>query len=121
MHNPMTTRVRMHDSGLFGQDSAFWRWICTGEAVPYIVAFRYSSHQEGTPRLLDPNHRAQLAKRHRSRIRQQALFGEASPVSRPWRSARRSSAFSHERVTFVRLLDQLVDLHGGLLPQAGAA
>ena len=63
MHNPKTTRVRMHDSGLFGQDPAFWCWICTREAVRYIVAFGYSSHQEGTPRLLDPNHLAQLAKR----------------------------------------------------------
>jgi hypothetical protein len=61
--------------------------------VPYIVAFGYLSHQEGTPRLLDLNHLAQLAKRIEAEYGCKPLFSEARALSRPWRPARRSSAF----------------------------
>src|SRR3546814_4459179 len=32
-------RLDMFESGLFGQGNAFWRWIATDEARPYLIAF----------------------------------------------------------------------------------
>src|SRR3546814_14278712 len=32
-------RLDMFESGLFGQGNAFWRWIATDEARPYLTAF----------------------------------------------------------------------------------
>src|SRR3546814_15095293 len=32
-------RLDMFESGLFGQGNAFWRWIATAEARPYLTAF----------------------------------------------------------------------------------
>src|SRR3546814_2031151 len=32
-------RLDMFESGLFGQGNAFWRWIATDEARPYLAAF----------------------------------------------------------------------------------
>ena len=32
-------RLDMFESGVFGQGNAFWRWIATVEARPYLAAF----------------------------------------------------------------------------------
>jgi hypothetical protein len=32
-------RLDMFESGLFGQGNAFWRWIATDEARPYLATF----------------------------------------------------------------------------------
>jgi hypothetical protein len=61
----------MFESGFFGQGDAFWRWIATDEARPYLAAF---AADRAPPRdgeffaldfaaedLLDPDHLAELA------------------------------------------------------------
>jgi len=64
-------RLDMFESGLFGQGNAFWRWIATDEARPYLAAF---AADRAPPREgeffavdlaaedpLDPDHLAELA------------------------------------------------------------
>lgn len=66
--------VAMFESGWFGQGSAFWRWVQTPEAKPYVEAFT-RMHQrpeadepldllgdEDTPDILDPDHLEKLAR-----------------------------------------------------------
>lgn len=64
-------RLDMFESGLFGQGDAFWRWIATDEARPYLAAFsadRAPPGQDGffavnlaAEDLLDSDHLAELA------------------------------------------------------------
>lgn len=67
--------VLMFESGWFGQGDAFWRWVETAEAKPYVEAFARSyappedgealdllSDDEAGPDLLDPDHLDRLAK-----------------------------------------------------------
>ena len=64
-------RLDMFESGLFGQGNAFWRWIATDEARPYLATF---AADRAPPRdseffaldftaedLLDSDHLAELA------------------------------------------------------------
>lgn len=64
-------RLDMFESGLFSQGDAFWRWIATDEARPYLAAF---AADRAPPRdseffaldftgedLLDSDHLADLA------------------------------------------------------------
>jgi hypothetical protein len=82
----------------------------------------------GAPRLLDPNYLAQLAKRIEPNTAASPIQRgthaepplEASPTVQRVQERLLEPLPPHERMTFVRLLDQLVDLHGGLLPRAGA-
>jgi hypothetical protein len=32
-------KIRMFESAWFGQGDAFWRWVDTAEAEPYVAAF----------------------------------------------------------------------------------
>lgn len=65
-------RVDMFESGLFGQGAAFWRWVLTEAAAPYVAAFaadrrapvlgepcQFSSSAED---MLDPDRLAELAR-----------------------------------------------------------
>lgn len=64
-------RVDMFESGLFGQGDAFWRWIETEAAKPYIAAFagdrrapepgEFFAIDLVAADLLDPDHLTQLA------------------------------------------------------------
>lgn len=68
------TAVLMFESGWFGQGDAFWRWVETAEAKPYVEAFAQSyappkdgeafdllGDDEAGPDLLDPDHLDRLA------------------------------------------------------------
>ena len=39
------TAVLMFESGWFGQGDAFWRWVETAEAKPYVEAFAQAYKQ----------------------------------------------------------------------------
>ena len=71
MNDFAQARLDMFASGLFGQGNAFWRWIATDEARPYLAAF---AADRAPPRegevfaldftaedLLDSDHLAELA------------------------------------------------------------
>ena len=64
----------MFESGWFGQGDAFWRWVETDEAKPYVEAFARSyappedgqvfdllGDDEAGPNVLDPDHLDRLA------------------------------------------------------------
>jgi hypothetical protein len=66
--------VLMFESGWFGQGDAFWRWVETAEAKPYVEAFARSyappedgeafdllGDDEAGPDVLDPDHLDRLA------------------------------------------------------------
>ncbi len=66
--------VLVFESGWFGQGDAFWRWVETAEAKPYVEAFArsYAQPEDGEafdllgddeegPDLLDPDCLEQLA------------------------------------------------------------
>lgn len=53
--------VLMFESGWFGQGDAFWRWVETAEARPYVEAFDLLGDDEAGPDLLDPDHLDRLA------------------------------------------------------------
>lgn len=71
------THVDMFESGWFGRGAAFWRWIVTDDAKPYIEAMAtmrapVDEHQETAgwaidvdehEDLLDPTHLAELRTR----------------------------------------------------------
>ena len=69
-HNAQT-RIDMFESGWFGQGPAFWRWIETEAAQPYIAAMadlrRAPAEGElfaidlNAPDILDPDHLDALA------------------------------------------------------------
>lgn len=46
-----STKVDMFELGWFGQSDAFWKWVDTAEALPYIreVAAMHTALPEGTP------------------------------------------------------------------------
>ncbi len=64
-------RLDMFESGLFGQGTAFWRWVATDAATPYIAAFAADRRapipgepfavDPGAEDLLAPDRLAQLA------------------------------------------------------------
>jgi hypothetical protein len=66
--------IAMFESGWFGQSSAFWRWVKTPEAKPYVDAFTDMHRrpaaaepydllgEEDTPDILDPDHLKKLAR-----------------------------------------------------------
>lgn len=66
-------RLDMFESGLFGQGDAFWRWIATDEARPYLAAFAVDRAPPGEGEffaldscatdLLDGDHLAELARK----------------------------------------------------------
>src|SRR3546814_13247235 len=63
----------MFESGLFGQGNAFWRWIATDEARPYLTAFavdrappsgsEFFAADLSAEDLLDSEHLAELAQK----------------------------------------------------------
>ena len=66
--------ILMFESGWFGQGNAFWRWVETDEAKPYVEAFARSyappedgevfdllGDDEAGPNVLDPDHLDRLA------------------------------------------------------------
>lgn len=80
--------ISMFESGWFGQGPAFWRWVKTPEAKPYVEAFM-DMHQrpdpdepfdllgeEDAPDLLDPDHLRSLARDIEAR------FADEGPPSR---------------------------------------
>ncbi|SEK03545.1 hypothetical protein SAMN05518849_13112 [Sphingobium sp. AP50] len=64
-------RLDMFESGFFGQGDAFWRWIATDEARPYLAAFAADRARSGEGEffaldfaaedLLNSDHLAELA------------------------------------------------------------
>jgi hypothetical protein len=66
-------RLDMFESGLFGQGNAFWRWIATDEARPYLAAFaadrappsgsEFFAADLTAEDLLDSDHLAELAQK----------------------------------------------------------
>ena len=57
------TRARMHESGWFGSGPAFWRWVCTHEATPYLVAFASHGQDRTASPFLAPERLSDLARR----------------------------------------------------------
>lgn len=68
--------IATFESGWFGRSEAFWRWVKTPEATPYIEAFTARQwplqrgeplnliggfDEEEEPDLLDPDHLRELA------------------------------------------------------------
>src|SRR3546814_18702962 len=63
----------MFESGLFGQGNAFWRWIATDEARPYLTAFavdrappsgsEFFAAELSAEDLLDSEHLPELAQK----------------------------------------------------------
>ena len=80
--------ISMFESGWFGQGPAFWSWVKTPEAKPYVAAFMDMRQRprndepfdllgdDDTPDLLDPDHLASLARDIKVR------FAEGRPSSR---------------------------------------
>lgn len=50
-------RLDMFESGLFGQGTAFWRWVATDAASPFIAAFAADRRAPlpGEPFAFDPS------------------------------------------------------------------
>lgn len=70
------THIDMFESGWFGRGAAFWRWVVTVEAKPYVEAMASMRQQTNANELaefsiavddyedlLDPAHLAKLAQR----------------------------------------------------------
>jgi hypothetical protein len=50
-------RIEMFESGLFGQGAAFWRWVATDAAAPYLAGFAADRRAPfpGEPFVFDPS------------------------------------------------------------------
>lgn len=70
------THIDMFESGWFGRGAAFWRWVATEEAKPYVEAMAaqrqpidagefagWAIDVDEHDDLLDPAHLAELARR----------------------------------------------------------